>query len=150
MLRNGAACIVKWITVRTRWTLNRMVLARCDRKRLRVSACWADPRVMARAPKRERDRHGIELEPIPPCCFITVPVKLAMMETTNRNRELVADFASERARLREPEVMRVRRVAAAHHARLAGHEFTVILIAQADGLSHKAAGAAMAWFRSGV
>jgi hypothetical protein len=125
MLRNGAPCIVKWITARTRWTLNRIVFVRCDRKRLRASACRADPPVMACAPKRERDRHRIELEPIPPCSLVTVPVKLAMMETTNRNRELVADFASERARLCEAKVMCVRRGAAAHHARLAGHEFAV-------------------------
>jgi hypothetical protein len=50
------------------------------------------------SPKRERDRYRIELDPTPPCRLITVPVKLAMMEPANRNRELIADLAAQRPR----------------------------------------------------
>jgi hypothetical protein len=34
------------------------------------------------SPKRERDRHRIDLDPGPPCSLITVPVELAMMEAS--------------------------------------------------------------------
>ncbi len=77
-----------------------------------------------------------------------MPVKLAMMEATNRNRELVADLAAQRTRLRKTEMMRIGRFAAAHHARLLGHEFAVVLIAQANGFARKA-GAADAGFFGG-
>jgi hypothetical protein len=108
------------------------LLARCDLE-LRAWACQAERPIAVRAsPKRERDRHRIDIDPGPPCRLVTVPVKLAMMEATNRNRELVADLAAQRPRLRKAQMMRIGRFAAAHHARLLGHEFAVVLTAAND------------------
>jgi hypothetical protein len=81
------------------------------------------------SPKLECNRHRIDIETTPPCPFVTVPVKLAMMQATNRNRELIADFAPQRTRLRKSKMMRIGRLAAAHDARLLGHEFEVVLVA---------------------
>ena len=65
------------------------------------------------------------------------------MQATDRNSELIADLASQRARLRKAKMMRIGRFAAAHDARLLGHEFEVVLVPQANGLArirHTAAG----------
>jgi hypothetical protein len=59
-------------------------------------------------------------------------MQLAVMEPADRDDELVADSASESARLGKREVVRVRRHTAAHKARLPQHEFPVVLIAQAN------------------
>jgi hypothetical protein len=59
-------------------------------------------------------------------------MQLAVMEPANRDDELVAHAASECTRLCKREVMRIRRNAAAHEARLSHHELPVILIAQAN------------------
>ena len=90
---------------------------------------------MGALPKRKRNGHWINFEPRPPSCFVTLLVELTMMETTNRNRELIADFSSQRSRLGEAKMVRVRRLAAAHDARLLGHEFEVVLVAQPNGLA---------------
>jgi hypothetical protein len=37
------------------------------------------PITMGASPKPECNRHGIDIETRPPCCLVTVPVKLAMM-----------------------------------------------------------------------
>jgi hypothetical protein len=58
-------------------------------------------------PKGERNRHGIDLDPGPPCRLITLPVKLAMMQAADRNHELIADLAAQRTRLRKTHIMRV-------------------------------------------
>jgi hypothetical protein len=85
------------------------VLARCGLE-LRACACRAKrPITVCASPKRERNRHGIDLDTRPPCRLITVPVKLAMMKATNRNRELIADFAAQRSRLRKAKMMRIGR-----------------------------------------
>jgi hypothetical protein len=52
-----------------------------------------------------------------------------MMKSTNRNRELIADLASQRSRLRKPKMVRIGRLTAAHEARLLGYEFEVVLVA---------------------
>ena len=54
-----------------------------------------------------------------------------MVNPTERHRELVADLATERARLRRPEVMRLRGLAPANQARLRGNELTMFFVAQA-------------------
>jgi hypothetical protein len=70
--------------------------------------------MVSASPKRERNRDGIDIETRPPSSLVTVPVKLAMMKATNRNRELIAHFASQRTRLRKVQMMRIGRFAAAH------------------------------------
>jgi hypothetical protein len=52
-----------------------------------------------------------------------------MMPATEWDRELIADLAAERARLRESEVVGVRGVAAANETRLLGHIAKVLPVA---------------------
>ena len=52
-----------------------------------------------------------------------------MMPATEWDRELIADLAAERARLREPEVMGIRGLAAAHETRLLGDVAKVLPVA---------------------
>src|SRR5271166_3442952 len=73
-----------------------------------------------------------------------------MVETTNRNGIFVADFPSERARLRKPKVMRFGRRAAAYDAGLLGHKFAMLLVAQADRLARQAASPAANGFLRGL
>jgi hypothetical protein len=40
----------------------------------------------------------VDAELAPPCCFIAVAVNLAMVNTAERHGELIAHFATERAR----------------------------------------------------
>ena len=58
-----------------------------------------------------------------------------MVDSADRDDELVAHTAPECTRLCKGEMMRIRRHAAAHKARLSQHEFPVILIAQANRFS---------------
>ena len=59
-------------------------------------------------------------------------MQLAMMQPADWDRELVAYSASQCTRLRKSEVMRIRRHAAAHKARLPQNELAVVFIAQAN------------------
>ena len=58
-----------------------------------------------------------------------------MVDSADRDDELVAHTAPECTRLCKGEMMRIRRHAAAHEARLSQHELPVILIAQANRFS---------------
>ena len=55
-----------------------------------------------------------------------------MVDSADRDDELVAHTATECTRLCKGEMMRIRRQAAAHETRLSQHESPVILIAQAE------------------
>jgi hypothetical protein len=66
-------------------------------------------------------------------------MQLAMVEAADGNRVFVADLSSERAGLREAQMMRFSRRAAAYDARLSHYEFAVLAIAKGDGLGHEAA-----------
>ena len=55
-------------------------------------------------------------------------MQLAVVDPADRDDELVAHAASEGPRLREGEVMRVGRYAAAHEASLSQHVSSVVLI----------------------
>src|SRR5712691_8562445 len=59
-------------------------------------------------------------------------MQLSMVDSANRDDELVAHTAPECTRLCKGEMMRIRGHAAAHEARLSQHESPVILIAQAN------------------
>src|SRR6516225_2523891 len=61
-----------------------------------------------------------------------------MMDSADRDDELVAHTAPECTRLCKGEMMRIRRHAAAHEARLSQHESPMILIAQANRFSQSA------------
>src|SRR4051794_29999314 len=58
-----------------------------------------------------------------------------MVDSADRDDELVAYTAPECTRLCKGEMMRIRRHAAAHEARLSQHESPVILIAQSNRFS---------------
>src|SRR4029077_12999260 len=58
-----------------------------------------------------------------------------MVDSADRDDELVAHTAPECTRLCKGEMMRIRRHAAAHEAGLSQHETPVILIAQANRFS---------------
>jgi hypothetical protein len=51
---------------------------------------------MAFQPQGTSGNGGINAHLFPPCRFIATAVDLAMMATTQRNRELIADFAAKR------------------------------------------------------
>jgi hypothetical protein len=59
-------------------------------------------------------------------------MQLAVMEPADWHDELVAHSASEGTRLREGEVVRVRRHTAAHETGLPQYESAVVLIAPAN------------------
>src|SRR5688572_4621240 len=116
--------------------------------------CWGSPnRVLANPavrcgpkrvclpPQREGGGQRLDARLLPPRCFVTLPVNFAMMQPTNRHRELIAHFASKRWGLGKAQVMRVGGCAAAHQAWLARDEGAVLLVAQADGLCHQAGSA---------
>ena len=89
---------------------------------------------LSQLPELQGERHWIDLDRLPPSGLFAPPVKLAMVNTTERNRELIADLASEGARLGEAEMVRIARRAAAHHTGLPCDELPVLLIAQSDAL----------------
>ena len=70
-----------------------------------------------------------------------------MVEAADRNRVLVADLSSERARLGEADVMRLGGGPAADDAGLSGDELAVLLVAQPDRLGHEAAPIRLAFLR---
>jgi hypothetical protein len=76
---------------------------------------------MRLAPERSGNFQHINSKAAPPSRFIAVTVELAMMTTAQRNGELVAHFAGERAALSEPEVVRIGRKPAAHQTKSACH-----------------------------
>ena len=68
----------------------------------------------------------------PPRGFVTVAMKLTVVDSTNRDGVLVAYSVSECTRLHKLEMMWIRRRPAAYKARLPRHELPVLLIAQAN------------------
>ena len=62
-------------------------------------------------------------------------MQLTVMDTADRDHELIAHAASECARLREGEVMWIGRHPAAHKTRLPQNEFPVVLIPQPNRLA---------------
>jgi hypothetical protein len=80
-------------------------------------------------PQLSRHRGRIDLDLVPPGSFIAASVELAMMDAAQWDGELIADLASERARLRESEMMGILGAPPADEARLQRHELAVSLIA---------------------
>jgi hypothetical protein len=62
-------------------------------------------------------------------------MQFAMMSATDGDRVFVAYLSSKRARLSETKMVGFSRRAAAHEAGLAGHEFGVLLVAEANSLA---------------
>jgi hypothetical protein len=72
-------------------------------------------------PQRASLEHRINTSLLPPCCFIAVAMDFAMMPTTQRHGEFIADLASECPALREPQVVGIARLSTANQTRLFGH-----------------------------
>jgi len=79
-------------------------------------------------PKSLGDRERINVESLPPGDFITSLMQLPMVATAERHCELITDFQANGFRLREPEMMRIARLAPADEARLNCNEFEVRLV----------------------
>ena len=63
-----------------------------------------EPRVL---PEPERNWKRINVDLAPPCGLIPLAMNLAVVDATQRDRELVTDPAPQRTRLDVAEVMRV-------------------------------------------
>ena len=85
-----------------------------------------EPRVL---PEPECDWKRINMDLVPPRGLVTVTMKLAVVDPTNRDGELIADSVSEGARLHKREMMRIRRRSTAYKARLPGHKLPMLLVA---------------------
>ena len=133
VFRNGALRIGMRIDVRIESILRWHVRCLCSLRR-RDAFAWGEfidiePRVL---PEPERDWKRINVDLAPPCGLVTLAMKLAVVDPTNRDGELIAHSVSEGARLHKREVMRIRRRSAAYKARLPRYELPMLLIAQAN------------------
>jgi hypothetical protein len=88
-------------------------------------------------PELERHRDRINFVGLPPSRLVAHTVEFAVVEATERNGELIADPATEGARLSKAQMVRIGRRTTAHEARLACDKLAVLLVAQPDacGLS---------------
>src|ERR1700722_751013 len=96
-------------------------------------------------PQLEGYGQRIDADSSPPRGFITVGVKITVMQSTDRDRILITDLAPNCTRLGEANVVRLARRAATDNARLSGDELAVLLIAQADSFCCDATAASF-WF----
>ena len=77
---------------------------------------------MSCSPQPLRRVQRIDIEVLPPCAFVTAPVKLAMMKPAEWDGEFVTHFASECPLFSKPKVMGIRRRAPAGQTGLGTHE----------------------------
>jgi hypothetical protein len=129
---SGAAHIGAWIGVRAALIPKPIYRVPGSGSRL-TFACRRGPAAQpCLLPKLENHRERIDVDLIPPRGLVRLPMQLAVMDPTNRHRELVADPSPQRASLGKAEMMGIRRYPTAHGARLPRDEFKVVLVAQAD------------------
>ena len=97
---------------------------------------WIDMALGDAGPVPERLGHaeGIDADCLPPALFVADAMHFAVVHAAERDGELVARLASERARLRVAQVMRVGWLAATDEACLPGDVAQVLLVAVAPGL----------------
>jgi hypothetical protein len=86
-------------------------------------------------PQRASNFQRINSEAVPPSCFVTIAVELAMMTAAQRNGELVAHFAGECAALRKAKVVWIG--GKSHEARPACYQPDVIAIAYPSRLRQR-------------
>jgi hypothetical protein len=58
-------------------------------------------------PEHAGSRKRIHSDFLPPRRFIAAAMDLAVVRTAHRHRELIARLATERSRLRKPQMMRI-------------------------------------------
>ncbi len=85
-------------------------------------------------PQRAGGDDRIDTGLFPPSGFIATAMDLAVMASAQRHSELIADFSTERAVLREPQMMGIGGPTVANQARLLGDELDVILVTKAARL----------------
>ena len=85
-------------------------------------------------PQRAGGTSRIESEFLPPSGFIAVTMNFAMISPAERDRELVADFAAERAVLRKAQVVGIARLTTADQTALLSDKPHVITITNAPRL----------------
>jgi hypothetical protein len=88
-------------------------------------------------PKRASRFERVDAGFLPPGCFIAHAVHQPMVDSAERDSELVARLAAERAGLGEAEMMGIRRLAAANQAGPLGDITQVRLIAKASRLGDR-------------
>ena len=86
---------------------------------------------MALKPQHAGSRKRIYSGILPPRSFTTVAMELAVVRATEWHRELIADLAAERARLREAQMVWIGGPATADQARLLHHMPDMIAVANA-------------------
>jgi hypothetical protein len=110
----GTPLIDAWIKGRGGWPLLGRFRRGC-RSKLEASTDRGgraiDPRVL---PEPERDWKRVNVVLAPPRGLVTLAMKLAVVDPTHRDGELIADSVSECTRLHKREVMRIRRRPAAY------------------------------------
>ena len=84
-------------------------------------------------PKFLRKGDWIDTCLFPPIDFVTGSMHFAVVSSAQGDNKFVAYFAPERPRLREPKMVRIRRLAAAYQARAFGYPFDVHFIAEPSG-----------------
>lgn len=62
---------------------------------------------MSPLPELQGKRYGIDLVCMTPSSLVARSVELAMADTTERNRKLIADFAAKGARLGKANMVRI-------------------------------------------
>ena len=82
-------------------------------------------------PQRASGDRWIDAGPFPPSPFITTVMNLAVMPATQRNCELIADFAAKCGWLRESEVVGICRASAANETSLLGDRLDMLAVANA-------------------
>src|SRR6185369_11958162 len=106
----------------------RMICGRCPNRVLANVVVHGGSKRVRLPPQREGRGQGLDTRLLPPRCFVTVPVNFAMMQPTNRHRELITHLAPKRWGLGKAQVMRVGGCAAAHQAWLARDEAAMLLV----------------------
>ena len=83
------------------------------------------------SPQIASDRDGIDARILPPPRLIAPAMKLSMMLAAQRHGEFIAHLSSECPWLGKAQMMGVRRFSTTDDASLCGHEFAMLLVAEA-------------------
>ena len=98
-----------------------------------------------RNPEHPRRGDGIDRAPFPPGDLVAEAVDFAVMGSAQRYRELIADLAAHRARLREFQMVGVGGTSRADQTRLRCHEFEVGFVTKPTRFSHQATSSPKLW-----
>jgi hypothetical protein len=87
-------------------------------------------------PKPKRNRHRVDINPTPPYALVALPMKLTMMQATQRDRKLVRNPAAECTRLSIANVVSLAGLASANRTGLKRNESEMIFIARPAQLQY--------------